>query len=349
MPVFKINNVKIAGISTCVPTTKVDNLEVTQNFTKEELEKFVETTGVRYRRIASNNQTTSDLGLIASNNLIEKMNIDRHRIDGIIFISQTPDHHLPATSIIIQDRLHLPKSTFAFDVNLGCTGYVYGLSIASSMIISGLLNNILLICGDTLSKSISDKDKSANLLFGDAATATIISNGNHKQFFSLNSDGSGADILKIKSGMFRNPISKESLESYKWDDGNIRADNQLYMDGMEIFNFTIREIAKDAQKTLEFANMTMDNIDYLIYHQANLFINSFISKKLKIDIAKTPYSLYDYGNTSSATIPLTICNSLKDRNKDLNLLMSGFGVGLSWGHCLTVLEKDAVICDIIEA
>ena len=148
--------------------------------------------------------------------------------------------------------------------------------------------------------------------------------------------------------MFRNQITNESLKQYKWKDGNLRSDNQLYMDGMEIFNFTIREIAKDVTSLLKKYERNITDIDYVVYHQANKFINQFISKKLKLEAEKTPYSLFEYGNTSSASIPLTICSTLQDRSKDLQLLLSGFGVGLSWANALVTLEKNSMICDIVE-
>jgi 3-oxoacyl-[acyl-carrier-protein] synthase-3 len=341
-------NVSIKGISCCVPTNKIDNMDTTDLFKVEELKKFIKTTGIRYRRITDTETTTSDLSYEAAENLISKLSIEKSEIDGIIFVSQTPDYILPATSITLQDRLGLKKSTFAFDVNLGCTGYVYGLSIASAFLNSGDIKNVLLLCGDTISKTVSKKDKSSVLLFGDAASATLIGKGNNEFHFSLNSDGSGKDILKINSGMFRNQITNESLKQYKWKDGNLRSDNQLYMDGMEIFNFTIKEIAKDVNRLLKKYERNISDIDYVVYHQANRFINQFINKKLKLDADKTPYSLYDYGNTSSASIPLTICSTLQERTKDLQLLLSGFGVGLSWANALITLEKNTVVCNIIE-
>ena len=349
MALMNLSNVIIKGIATCVPKKTVDNLKCNSNFTEEEAKKFVKNTGVRFRRISEDNQTTSDLGYEAAEHLLNEMKFDRSKIDGLIFVSQSPDYILPASAIILQNRLNLSKTTLAFDISLGCTGYVYGLSVASSLLQSGDLSNILLICGDTPSKYISVKDKSATLLLGDAASATIIGNGEGGMNFSLNSDGSGSDILKIKSGMFRNPITTQSLIPYKWDDGNIRADNQLFMDGMEIFNFTLREIAKDVRKNLKHTNNSIEDIDFVIYHQANIFINNFMSKKLKIPDSKTPYSLYEYGNTSAATIPLTICQKLYNRGeKDLKLLFCAFGVGLSWGTCICELNKEATICNIIE-
>jgi len=343
-----LNNVIIKGIASCVPSDMVDNLKFSHMFSETESRKFLKTTGIRFRRIARKDQTTSDLGFAAAENLITEMKLDKSEIDGVVFISQTPDYNLPATAIILQHRLKLPKTTLAFDVSLGCSGYVYGLSIAGSLLNSGHIRNILVICGDTSSKSISEQDKSAILLFGDAATATIVGVGKGNMSFSLNSDGGGANILQIKSGMFRNLIKPESLIPYQWEDGNIRADNQLFMDGMEIFNFSISEVPRDIKILLRHAGVTFDNIDHVIYHQANKFILDFISKKLKLPSEKIPFSLPEYGNTSSASIPLTICHSLSKRERDIKLLLSGFGVGLSWAHCLLNLGKETVVCEIIE-
>ncbi|MDD4290598.1 MAG: ketoacyl-ACP synthase III [Patescibacteria group bacterium] len=349
MAFLKHNNIKIRGIATAVPKDKVDNLICNDNFTKEEAEKFVNSTGIRYRRISADNQTTSDLGLIAAESLIYSLGINKESIDGLIFLSQSPDYILPATSIILQEKLGLSKSTFAFDISLGCSGYVYVLSVASAFLANGQLNNILFICGDTPSKYISKKDKSAVLLLGDAASATIISKGNSNIYFSLNSDGSGKDILKIDSGMFRNPVSSETLIAKPGVDGNIRCANQLFMDGMEVFNFTMKEIKKDTEKLLNFAKYDLSSIDFFVFHQANMFINSFLEKKMKIPKQKVLYSLKEFGNTSATTIPLTVClNKNELINKNTTLLLSAFGVGLSWANCIIEFNEDILICEIIE-
>jgi 3-oxoacyl-[acyl-carrier-protein] synthase-3 len=352
MAFLHFDNIRIAGISACVPKNVIKNIDQLDLFTRAEIEKFIETTGVVERRFADNDICTSDLCYDAAVKLLNDMNVKGDSIDLLIFVTQTPDYHLPATSILLQHRLGLPKKTAAFDVILGCTGYVYGLSIAFSFLLQQEFGRALLLVGDTPSKIISSKDPTTFLLFGDAGTATLIEKSTRfcKSWFSVNSDGSGEEILKIKAGAYRCPSNEGTILEREFEDGSIRSDEHLFMDGMEVFNFTIREVPKDIRCLLQYANQTLDNIDYIVFHQANKFINNFLTKKLKYPLEKTPSSLAKFGNTSSATIPLTIVSELQQEfhSARKHVVFSGFGVGLSWANVVLELS-DCHIADLVEA
>ncbi len=327
MALVKYNNVKISAISCCVPKNKLDNLNLEEYGSVDERKKYINTTNVRFRRIADEKTTSSDLCYQAASQLLQDNDIEPNDIDVLIFVTQTPDYFLPATSIVLQHQLGLPMSTVAFDVNLGCSGYVNGLNIAFSFLQNNAFKKVLLLCGDTISKITDLTDKTTGYLFGDAGSATLIESSEKTMsevYFSLNSDGSDSSLLKTENGAFRNLDKKPSL----------------YMDGMGIFNFTISKIPKDVKKLFDFSNTEIGAIDYVYYHQANKFINDFISKKLKLSSSQTPFSMYEYGNTSSASIPLTISNHFTNRiDEKIKVILSGFGVGLSWGHCILDLEN----------
>jgi len=344
-------NVGILGISAVVPKNIVDNWNFADIFTTQEIENTINTTGIGQRRFADEKICASDLCYEAALKLIKDLDLQKEDIDLLIFLSQTSDFHQPATAPILQHRLGLPKTTGAFDINLACSGYIYGLATAFSFVSQKDINKVLLLVGETLSKIVSKKDRATSLLFGDAGSATIIKKNKKfgPSFFSMNSDGSGDWILKISSGGYRNPTSIENLKEKKYKDGSIRTDEQLFMDGMEVFNFTMREVPKDINKILEYSNLNLDEIDYIIFHQANKFITDFFIKKLKFPKEKVPYCLNKFGNTSAVSIPLTIVSELKNEiiNSNKKIILSGFGGGLSWGTTLLELNN-CYISDLLE-
>jgi 3-oxoacyl-[acyl-carrier-protein] synthase-3 len=274
------------------------------------------------------------------------MNFDKNSIDMLIFMSQTPDYRIPATAPILQHRLGLNKNTAAFDVGLACSGYVYSLSVAFSFASGPGINRVLLLDGETFSKIVNPLDKVNAPLYGDAGTATIIEKGNFgRSYFKLNTDGSGYEAIKINAGGFRNMSNCENIREKSDKDGNVRSDHQIYMDGGEVFNFTMREVPKDIKNILEFSELNLETIDYLVFHQANKFMTDFFSKKLKLQADKVPYCLDKYGNTSSASIPLTISSELSSvlEGKTKKIMISGFGAGLSWGTAIFELNNCNVV------
>lgn len=328
-----INNVSIKGIAAAVPKETVLNNN----------EKFSTTTGVYERRIAPSSVCTSDLCEEAANKLISDLNVDKNDIGILVFISQTPDYQIPVTSTILQHKLNLSQSCICFDVPLGCSGYVYGLQIISSLISNGSIKKGLLLVGDTVSKQINPKDQSTEPLFGDAGTATLLEYNTVASpiYFNLGSDGSGFKTIIIPDGGYRNRITESSLESYIID-GLERRKCDLHLEGIDVFNFGVSKVPKIINEFTNHFDIDLDNIDYFVFHQANKFMNDKIYKKLKINNDKVLTSLHKFGNTSSATIPLTIIHNLDNIKKDTNLLFCGFGVGLSWGSCY--IKSDEIYC-----
>lgn len=351
MPLLKINNVKITGLSACVPKAKALTSEYTY-ITENERLLFEKNTGISERRVAPAHLTTSDFCFHSAEKLIKELNWNKSEIDCLIFVSQSPDYFLPATSILLQNRLGLNKTVMAFDINLGCSGYVYGLSVLASLMQSGQMKKGLLLAGDKSTLSTNFEDKSTFPLFGDAGTATAIEYDEKAEpiFFNLQSDGSGEEAIKIPHGGSRYSVQPDTFEIKEIEPGVKRSKRHLQLDGIEIFNFALREVAPNTHQLFQFSGVAPEQIDYFVFHQANLMINESVRKKLKItDKQKVPYSIQKFGNTSSASIPLTMVTELKNElsNKNNTLLLSGFGVGFSWASC--ILKTKSLICnDLIE-
>jgi 3-oxoacyl-[acyl-carrier-protein] synthase-3 len=268
--------------------------------------------------------------------LIHDLSIDKNEIEVLVFVSQTVDYFLPATGIILQERLGLNKNTMAFDIMLGCSGYVYGLSVISTLISTGKFKKGLLLAGDKSTFSVSKKDKSTYPLFSDAGTATLIEYDEHAALmdFNLQSDGAGYKAIHIPEGGTRVRWNENTLKPIEIEKGIIRNKSNLWLDGVEVFNFSLREAAPNVQNLINYNNTTIDDYHYFIFHQANKLMNESIRKKLKLAPEKVPYSLKDFGNTSSASIPLTMVTQLQDKNlANHNFIFSAFGVGLSWASC----------------
>lgn len=337
---LKFCGVGIHSIAACVPSQVETNESLEYLIPMEDLRKTIDNIGIREKRIADKDVCASDLCQRAAEKLIEDNAIDKGSIQALIFVSQTADYHQPATAPILQHRLGFSKSTLSFDINLACSGYVYGLSVAYSLCSQMGCDRVLLLVGETMSKITSEYDRESKPLFGDAGTATLIEKGEYgKSFFSLNSDGSGAEVMMIPAGGFRSPASIEAFEMTEDEKGNRRNGFQFRMDGMDVFNFGMRVEPKDIKGLLSFAGVAMEDIDLLIFHQANKFMTDFFAKRLKIDLGKVPYSLDRYGNTSSASIPLTIVSELSGNFPERkNVILSGFGAGLSWGSVLLDLS-----------
>ena len=347
MATVRFENIGVKAISACVPKKVESNRDLGYLIPEEEIDKTINNIGIEEKRIADPDCCTSDLCFKAAEQLMQENEIDPESIGALIFVSQTSDYHQPATAPILQHRLGLSKETICFDINLACSGYVFGLSTAYAYANMGL--RVLLLVGETMSKIVSRRDKVNTPLFGDAGTASLIEPGDYgKSTFSLHSDGSGALVMHVPYGGFRNQSCEEGLKEVEDADGSIRTGEQFRMDGMGVFNFGMKEEPKDIKHLLAECEMTIDQVDVLVYHQANKFMTDFFSKKLKIDANKTPYSLQRFGNTSSASIPLTIVTQMKDGLKERkNTILSGFGAGLSWGSVMLDLSKCA-ISELIE-
>ena len=335
MAILKYNNVGISAITACVPQKIEYNKDLGYMMSDEEIQKAIQNIGIEERRIAEQDVCSSDLCLRAAQQLMTD-----NSIDVLLFVSQTSDYHQPATAAVLQHKLGLSKNTIAFDINLACSGYVFGLSTAYAYLQNEGINRVLLLVGETMSKIVSRYDKVNTPLFGDAGTATLIEKGERfgKSLFSLHTDGKGAEVMMIPDGGFRNPVTENSFVEETDANGDKRTRLQFRMDGMAVFNFGMSEEPRDVKNIVEAAGMELSNIDLLIYHQANKFMTDFFTKWLKFDKDKTPYSIRKFGNTSSASIPLTIVTELKNAYPERsNVILSGFGAGLSWGSALVNL------------
>lgn len=321
----------------CVPKEVKSTFDYSY-LTPSEQELFYKTVGIKERRVASETTTCSDLCLKAANYFFENNIADRDNIDLVVFVSQSPDYFLPSTAVILQDKLKLKRSVLAFDVTLGCSGYVYGLSIVANFLQSGQFKQALLLCGDKSTISTYEEDKSAYPLFGDAGSATLLEYDPNAEdmYFALNSDGSGKNAIIIEHGHSRHPYNKESDVIQEIEPGVKRGKKHLALNGQDIFTFALKEVAPNVNEVIQFAGKNSANIDHFIMHQANKLINETVRKKLGIEKEKYPYSIELFGNTSSASIPLTLCYALEKEllKESLNLLLCGFGVGLSWGSVI---------------
>ena len=341
MAILRFNNVGISAVSACVPKRVEYTTDLADIMSEDDIQKTINNIGIEERRIADKDVCTSDLCFQAARKLLDDNHIDPLTIDALIFVSQTVDYHHPATAPSLQYRLGLPKSVLSFDVNLACSGYVYGLSIAYSFACQTGFQRVLLLVGETMSKIVSPYDKASRPLFADAGTATLIEKGEYGDaIFSLNSDGKGADIMGIPAGGFRNPSSIDTLKEFVDADGIRRNKEQFRMDGMAVFNFGMSEEPRDIKNLLKETQTDINEVDLIIYHQANKYMTDFFTKWLKYDKSKTPYSIRKFGNTSSASIPLTIVTELIDKYPNrTKVILSGFGAGLSWGSVFLNLEN----------
>jgi 3-oxoacyl-[acyl-carrier-protein] synthase-3 len=349
---FKFNNVNIKGIYTSVSNNFKTVMDIGREvgLTDEEVLKFQQATGVN--KIHSNPiLTTSDYCLNAAQNLMHDINWLPEDVDAIIFLSQTPDYILPKTTTLIQKKLNLRDDVFVLDINDGCSGFIYGLISAFNFCNSNL-KKVLLMMGETPSKIVNKKDKSANLLFGDGGCCIAIEYdiNNTFEYISSGVDGSGYDSIIIKDGGFRNVANQNSFIEENISEGITRNAMNLQMNGEDVFLFGISRVPKEISKFLILQSISNSDYDYFIMHQANLKMNSMISKKLKIPNEKVLYSIHEYGNTSSLSIPLTIThNSNQLVNKNIKILCCGFGVGLSWGTALLNFNSQTKYKNIIYA
>lgn len=335
------NKVTIDAISYWLPEVKLTNSDINLKHPDWSIDKISEKTGIHERRISDENQFTSDIAVKVANKLFNDYKINKSDIDFLILCTQSPDYLLPTTACIVQDRLGLSKSIGAFDFNLGCSGYVYGLSIAKGLILSGSANNVLFITAEMYSKYINENDKSNKTIFGDASAASLISlNGKGLEIndFVFGTDGSGFDNLIVKNGGLVNR-NLSGFDIFDTEENFIRNDNYLYMNGREIFNFTAQNIPALITKVLSKNNLLKDQVDLFIFHQANKFILDFLMKKVSIDENKFYIFIEKCGNTVSSSIPIAIKEAIEEKlvNPNKKTLIAGFGVGYSW--CSTILGK----------
>ena len=329
----------VTAVEYALPSGVLDNDQLAKEFSDWTAEKILGKTGIRQRHIAGTDEFASDIAVVAANRLLDSGICSRSEIDYILYCTQSPDYYLPTTACLLQSRLGLPPTCGALDFNLGCSGYVYGLGLAKGLIESGQATRLLLITADTYSKFIHPLDKSVRTLFGDGATATLISAAESEYPligpFVFGTDGTGAENLIVPTGGLRRPTVAGAAASPD-QNGSIRTVNNLYMNGTEIFNFTLRIIPETIGKLLARAGLAMDDIDLFIFHQANKFMLDHLQRKLKIPSERFWVSMDNTGNTVSSTIPIALKSALEAGkvHPGQRLMLVGFGVGYSWGATL---------------
>lgn len=343
MAFLEVRNIRVAGMSAGVPNKVVCNLDI-ENVSKDyDAASFVEVTGVKERRF--DDLTVSDLAVPAANQLLNDLGWRKEDVDGLIVVTQHGDYIVPATSCIMQDLLDLTKECLAIDISLGCSGWVYGLSAVAGMMGNGMIKKCLLVSGDAKRRVEFDDP-----LFGYAATVTALEykEGEEGFKFHLGTDGSGYDAIIIPDGGARNQITDSSFVPQEVD-GRFYTPLQSRMKGMDVFSFGITTAPKSVKKLGEHFGFDYLSYDYLVLHQANMKMNNMIAKKLKFEDCKVPSSMWDFGNTSSASIPLTIVTRLKDaaKQQSIKVLCCGFGVGLSWGTVALNLDH-IVVSELVE-
>ena len=340
MAIIKYKGVGIKAMSACVPKNIVYNKDLGYLIPEKEIEKTIQNIGVVERRVVDKDTCASDLAYKAAIQLMKDNCIDPNSIDVLLFMSQTSDYRIPATAPILQHRLGLSTDTLCLDLTLGCSGFVFALSTAFAYASMEGINRVLLLDGETFSKIVNKRDKVDWPLYGDGATATLVEKGDYaSSTFILKSDGSGKDAVIIRDGM-RNKITAESCKEITEEDGNIRTGLEVFMDGMAVFNFAMKRVPKSIKEILEVSECTINDVDWMVFHQANKMMTDFFTKKLKINPKKVPYCLQKYGNTSSTSVPLTIVSELYDKLRDgQRVIMSGFGAGLSWGAANVVFNQ----------
>lgn len=322
---MEFQNISIQGIVSAVPKHAQKNLEYEALELKERT-KLTNAVGILERRISPYEIHTSDLCIAAAKDLMKKLNWAPETVDLLVFVTQTPDYLIPSTSHIIQNKLGLKKELFCFDVNEGCAGYVYGLSIVGKLLNGKDLKRCLLLVGDTVSKLIGENDHSNTILFGDCGTATALEFNSSTEFishFDLYSDGAGKDAIIIEKGT----ICSRGFNKQK----GINTESYLNLKGTEVFLFAIKEAPKCIETFIQKYGISIEKVSGLCLHQANKVINDGVAKKLKISPERFLQSLEKFGNTSSASIPLSICNTPYNRTVSRELILCGFGVGLAWG------------------
>lgn len=333
-----LKNLAIESVSAYLPETRLDLRALDGG--NAEAEKIIRATGIEQVRVAAKTQTAADLCLAAARPLLAGAETPREEIDGVIFVSQTPDYLMPETAFVIQAKLGLSETTLCRDIRIGCSGYIHGLFQAALWISCGACRRVLLLAGDTSTRLANPRDRALRMVFGDAGTATLVSAGKFDAAFAFRSDGNGARKLFVPAGGFRLPHSEETAKISVDEDGNARSANDLFMDGMEIFRFSLACVPANIRETLALAGWEKDDVGLFALHQANAFIVDAVRKNLRVSAERVPVNVRGVGNTGPASVPLLLSmlfgeKSGRTRPELKRALLCGFGIGLSWGCAAT--------------
>lgn len=331
-------SVFIQDIAYHLPSRVVSNKELVEQFPEWSVDKIAEKVGISERHVVGESETATDLAIVAAEKLFSKGKVCKKDIDFVVFCTQSPDYKLPSSACVIQNRLGLSTKCGAFDFNLGCSGYEYGLAIAKGLIVAGIASKVLLLTGETYTKYLDPRDKGNRTIFGDAASASVVSKEGFAAIgeFSLGTDGSGAEYLIVRSGGAK---IADKVNDISFDDnGNPLSSDTLFMNGQEIFAFTLTKVPKMVKDVLTKNNLQKEDIDLFVFHQANKYMLDHLRKKIGIDDKKFFVWMDKVGNTVSSTIPIALCAALEQNLLKGKVLLAGFGVGLSWGGTVLTIR-----------
>lgn len=326
-----VEGARIAGVVSAAPAASFDNVADTAQFDRDEVRKVVGMAGIAKRRVAGPDQCSSDLCSAAARKLLADLAWEPASVDGLIFVTQTPDYHLPSTACVVHAALGLSDECAAFDVGLGCSGYPYGLWLGHMMVATGGLSRVLVLHGETPTKFTHESDRATWLLFGDAGSATALERAaGARASFVLRSDGQGVNDLIVPAGGFRQRFSSDPRQHY------------LSMNGANLFTFTIKRVPPLVQDTLKLAGRSVAEVDQFVMHQSNRFMMQHLAKKLEVPADRMPLTLETFGNTGGASVPLTLTHALgaAPRERSQTVMLIGYGVGLSWGAALVDVAPD---------
>ncbi len=345
MTFFEFENVRIAGVAAAVPKNIVEIDSFSVKFGEDTIKKYKLMTGIEKFRKANDNQTASDLGFAAAENLINKLSINRDEIDGLVFVSQSHDYKRPATACVLHKRLNLATNCVAFDVNLGCSGFVYGIQIMTSLMKSSNMRKALVIVAETSTKVMWPNDKSLAMLFGDSGSAVLLENDSCEESIkgALFTKGEGFKSIIIPAGGFRMPEADK--EPFIGSDGNEHMMYYQYMNGLDIMQFSISEVPNSIKQFILKYDIDLEKFDIFALHQANAFIIKQLIKRFKLPKEKVPIVLNEFGNIGGVSIPLVLCNELSKINDDrkIKVFGCGFGIGLSWGIVTFEVNSNSVL------
>lgn len=343
MAVFNTRGIEIAGISCAVPDNYISAESFVERFGEEAVARFTEGTGIHSIYNALPEQTAGDLAYAAADNLFSRVDIDREKIGVMVFVTQSPDYRRPSTACVLQKRLGLSMDCATLEVELGCSGFVYGMQTALSMLATNDAEYGLVLIGETASKLVNPMDKSIVMMYGDAGAAILLKRaGDQKISTLLKSDGNRYKAIVLPAGGFRDMTPGH--DRFMCSDGIERSLYDIFMDGTSVFSFSITDIPKTIKEYLDATKTTINDYDVVVLHQANHFILKQIIRRIKADKDKVPVSLDRYGNTGGISIPLTLCDTYGEKNDGtvIRALMSGFGIGLSWGVTSAAVNTDLI-------
>lgn len=324
----------VKAISYYLPLEVVSNRDLIKEFPEWSVEKIAQKVGVNNRHVVGKDQCASDLAELAARKLFDTEGVDKDSIDFVLLCTQSPDYFLPTTACLLQNRLRLSQCCGALDFNLGCSGFIYGLAMAKGLIESSIASNVLLLTAEAYSRYLHQRDKGNRTIFGDGASATLVSTDGFAEIgeFELGTNGEGAENLIVRSGAMRHPDKSGDVEFDK--SGNPISPDYLYMNGTEIFNFTLETVPDLVDAVVKKNGLSSKDVDLYVFHQANKYMLDCLFDLMGIENDKTFVNMEDVGNTVSSTIPIALCDARRMNRLSGNVVISGFGVGYSWGACL---------------